>query len=73
MPTVISQNITLPRFAVNEKEGVVFLPLKVWKTVEMELEDLEMYRSAHLAKEIKKRRIEKKSILLKTLLKKYRI
>lgn len=55
------------------KEPVVVLPLKKWAMIESELEDLEMYRSANLTKEIAKRRKEKTIIPLKNILKKYRI
>ena len=67
------KNILLPKSVILEKEGIVILPLKKWKKIERELEDLEMYRSEELAKEIEKRRKEKKTIPLKSLLKKYRI
>ena len=66
-------NITLPKSAIKEKEGIVILPLDKWRKVEEELEDLEMYRSERLAKEIEKRRKEKKAIPLEKLLKKYKI
>ncbi len=66
-------NITLPKSVIKEKEGVVILPLKKWKEIEDELEDLEMYRSETLVKEIGKRRREKGTISLKKILKKYRI
>ena len=66
-------NITLPKSAIREKEGIVILPLKKWRKVEEELEDLEMYRSERLAKEIEKRRKEKATIPLEELLKKYHI
>jgi hypothetical protein len=66
-------NITLPKSVIKEKEGIVILPLKKWKEIEDELEDLEMYRSETLVKEIEKRRKEKGTISLKKILKKYRI
>ncbi len=53
-------NITLPKSAIREKEGIVILPLKKWKKIEEELEDLEIYRSESLAKEIARRRKEVK-------------
>jgi len=65
--------ITLPKSVIREKEGIVILPLKKWKKIEEELEDLEMYRSERLAKEIEKRRKEKETIPLEKLLKKYKI
>ncbi|MCD6085479.1 hypothetical protein J7J41_00585 [bacterium] len=68
-----SKNIVLPKSAIREKEGVVILPLKKWKIIEEQLEDLEMYNSESLAKEIEKRRKSKKTIPLKSLLKKYQI
>ncbi len=42
-------------------EPAVILPLKKWKEIEMELEDLEMYRSENLRKNIAKARSEKKN------------
>lgn len=68
-----TKNIVLPRSAIREKEGIVILPLRKWKRVEKELEDLEMYRSERFTREIEKRRKEKETIPLKKLLKKYRI
>jgi len=65
--------ISLPKSVIREKEGIVILPLRKWKMIEEALEDLEMYRSESLAKEIEKRRKEKKTIPLEKLLKKYRI
>ena len=55
-----SKNITLPRPIINQKEGVVILPLKKWKEIEDKLEDLDMARSKKLAKEIAKARVEVK-------------
>ncbi|MBU4224160.1 hypothetical protein KJ934_02985 [Patescibacteria group bacterium] len=65
--------IVLPKSVIRGKEGVVILPLKKWQKIEEELENLEMYRSEALAKEIQKRRKEKGTIPLKNILKKYRI
>ncbi len=65
--------IVLPKSVMRGKEGVVILPLKKWQKIEEELENLEMYRSEALAKEIQKRRKEKGTIPLKNILKKYRI
>lgn len=56
-----------------EKEGVVVLPLRKWRVIEEDLEDLEMYRSVLLASEIARRRKEKKSVSLEKVLKKYNI
>ena len=67
------KNITLSKEDIQEKEGVVVLPLKKWEKIEEELEDLEMYRSENLAKEIAKRRQEKKVIPLEKLLNKYHV
>jgi len=69
----ISKHIVLPKSAIREKEGIVILPLKKWKMIEAQLEDLEMYTSENLAREIEKRRKAKKTIPLKSLLKKYHI
>lgn len=68
-----SKTIAVPRSALQEKEGVIILPLKKWRRIEEELEDLEMYRSTRLAREIEQRRKEKETVSLGTLLKKYRI
>lgn len=67
------KNIVVPKSAIKEKEGIVILPLRKWKKIEESLEDLEMYRSKSLVKEIDKRRKAKKTIPLGKLLKKYRI
>ena len=66
-------NITLPKADIREKEGVVILPLEKWRKIEEKLEDLEMYRSESLAKEIEKKRKEKETVPLEKLLKKYHI
>ena len=50
------KSTTLSKIMVEEKEGVVILPLKKWEKIEEELEDLEVYRSETLAKEIRKAR-----------------
>lgn len=55
-----SKNITLPRASIFRKEGVAILPLKRWKEIEDELEDLEMTKSKKLAKEIAQARTEVK-------------
>ena len=68
-----SKNIVLPKSIIREEEGIVILPLKKWKIIEEQLEDLEMYNSKNLAEEIEKRRKSKKTISLKSLLKKYQI
>ncbi len=73
MATQNTKNIVLPKSAIREKEGIVILPLKKWKRIEEELENLEMYCSERLAKEVQKRRKEKQSISLQNLLKKYHI
>jgi len=67
------KNIVVPKSAIKEKEGIVILPLRKWKKIEESLEDLEMYRSKSLAKEIDKRRKAKKTVPLEKLLKKYHI
>ena len=73
MSNRVSKNIVLPKTIIKEKEGIVILPLKKWKIIEEQLEDLEMYSSESLAREIEKRRKAKKTIPLKSLLKKYHI
>lgn len=55
------------------KEPMVIFPLKKWKKIEEELENLEMYYSERLSKEIAKRRQEKETVSLERLLKKYRL
>lgn len=65
--------IVLPKSIAREKEGVVILSLRKWQKIEEELENLEMYRSETLAKEIQKRRKEKGTIPMKNILKKYRV
>lgn len=66
--------ITIPKNLIKiGKESVVILPLKKWQKIEMELEDLEMYRSVRLTKEIAQRRREKTAVPLKNLLNKYKI
>lgn len=56
-----------------DKEPIVVLTLKKWAMIESELEDLEMYRSVNLAQEIAKRRKDKTTISIESVLKKYRI
>lgn len=71
-----SQNsitISLPKSALREKEGVVIMPLKKWRKIEEDLEDLKMYRSEGLAQEISQRRTEKKTVSLNVLLEKHHI
>lgn len=63
--------ISLPKSAIREKEGVVILSLKKWTEIDEALEDLEMYRSESLAKEIGKRRKAKKVMPLERILKKH--
>lgn len=48
------------------------MPLKRWQAIESELEDLEMYRSVNLPREIAKRRKEKSGVSLEKILKKHR-
>ena len=69
----IIKNITLSKSAIREKKGVVILPLEKWRAIEEDLEDLEMYCSGNLAKEITKRREEKRTVPLEKILKKYRV
>lgn len=71
MGTQNANSIVLPKSAIREKEGIVILPLKMWKKIEDALEDLEMYQSEGLVKEIAKRREETAVVPLKKLLKKY--
>lgn len=68
-----SNTITLPKSAIREGSGFVILPLQRWKKIEEALEDLEMYHSESLAKEINIRRKEKKVVPLEKILKKYHI
>ncbi len=73
MSILTAKNITLPKSAFKEKEGVVVLPLKKWRIIETALEDLDMYRSRSLAGEIGKARREKATVSLNSLLKKHSI
>lgn len=68
-----TKSIVLPKSAIQGKEGIVILSLKKWKEVEEALEDLEMYQSESLVKDIAKRRKDKKTVPLSRLLKKYHI
>lgn len=65
--------ITIPKTIKIGKEPVVVFPLKKWKEIEENLENLEMYYSERLAKEIAKRRKSGETVSLESLLKKYRI
>lgn len=73
MTNQISKNIILPKSAIRKKEGIVILLIRKQKKIEQDLENLEMYHSENLAKEIEKRRKEKKTVPFKKLLKKYYI
>lgn len=64
--------ITIPKNLI-KNDDLVILPLKKWHEIEMQLEDLEMYRSIKLPKEIVQRRKEKKVVFLENLLNKYKI
>ena len=68
-----TKNIVLPKSSIRAKEGVVILPLKKWREVEEALEDLEMYRSEALEKEIKSRRKKKETVPLEKVLQKHHI
>lgn len=72
MDSVIAKNSIL-RNLIQAAEGMVILPLKKWKNIEADLEDLEMYRSANFTKEITSRRKETKTIPLTELLRKHKI
>lgn len=73
METIIVKPSAFFQNLMKTAEPVVVLPLKKWKNIEDDLEDLEMYRSAGFANEIAKRRKETKTIPLNHLLKKYKI
>ncbi|MEK7173255.1 MAG: hypothetical protein AAB740_04775 [Patescibacteria group bacterium] len=72
MDSVIAKNSIL-RNLIQAAGGMVVLPLKKWKNIEADLEDLEMYRSANFAKEITSRRKETKTLPLTELLRKHKI
>ena len=72
MDSIIVKNNTLQNL-IKATEGMVILPLKKWKSIEGDLEDLEMYRSANFTKEIASRRKETKTISLAKLLQKHKI
>ncbi|MBM4177533.1 hypothetical protein FJ208_01910 [Candidatus Gribaldobacteria bacterium] len=71
--TLIKNNNILQLQKLISACEVVILPLKKWKNIENDLEDLEMYRSTRLAGEIKERRKDKLTVALDCLLKKYKI
>ena len=72
MDSIIAKNNILQSL-IEATEEMVILPLKKWKSIEGDLEDLEMYRSANFAKEIASRRKETKTIPLAKLLQKHKI
>jgi len=47
-----NKNITLPKLAIREKEGVVILPLKKWEKIEKENLELRLAIEAILAGEL---------------------
>ncbi|MBT9169657.1 MAG: hypothetical protein DDT19_03020 [Syntrophomonadaceae bacterium] len=53
-----SKTITLPKTLIRRKEGVAILPLEEYERIK---EDLEMFQSKRLAKEIEKARKEAKA------------
>jgi len=73
MMQTISQKLDLVKALTKQQHGLVILPLKKWQAIERDLEDLEMYRSACFAEEIKRRRQDKKTISLDKILKKYQL
>jgi PHD/YefM family antitoxin component YafN of YafNO toxin-antitoxin module len=52
------KSITLPKTLIRRKEGIAILPLEEYERIK---EDLEMFQSKRLAKEIEKARKEAKS------------
>lgn len=68
-----TKNIVLPSSTLKREGGIVILSLRKWEKIEQDLEDLEMYRSESLVKEINKRRKEKEAVPLEKLLTKYHI
>ncbi len=73
MDAGIINNFALAQKFLAGQQGLVVLPLKKWQKIENALEDLEMYRSADFIKEIARRRQDKKTVSLESLLAKYRI
>lgn len=69
MVPVISASVQKTKIG---KEPVVVLPMKKWREIEDALEDLEMYSSQKLRKDIENARKEKKTVDLEELMKKYR-
>ncbi len=53
----MQQTATIQRTKIG-KESVVVLPIKEWEEIEASLEDLAMYASEKLRKDIKKSRLE---------------
>lgn len=52
MANKTTKNITLPKSAIREKEGVVILPLKRWKKIEKENLELRLVLEAILSGEL---------------------
>ncbi len=69
----ITKNNSLKKLFLNAADGMVVLPLKKWRAIEEDLENLEMYRSVNFANEIAKRRKETRTTPLSRVLKKYKI
>ena len=64
----IPKKVILPDILIRRKQGIAILPLEEYERMK---EDLEMFQSRNLAKDIEKARKEKKTISLEKLLKEH--
>ena len=65
-----TKNIILPSTLIRKKQGIAILPLEKYEKMK---EDLEMFQSKTLAKDIEKARKEKKTVSLEKLLKEHNL
>ena len=70
MTTQAIKNITLPNALIRKKHGIAILPLEEYEKMK---EDLEMFYSKNLAKDIEKARKEKRTVSLEKLLKEHNL
>ena len=65
-----TKNIILPSTLIRKKQGIAILPLEEYEKMK---EDLEMFQSKTLTKDIEKARKEKKTVSLEKLLKEHNL
>lgn len=70
MVNQITKNITIPKALVRKKQGTAILPLEGYERMK---EDLEMFQSKKLVRDIEKARKEKRSVPLEKLLKEHNL